>query len=125
MRLPRLPSPPAEGARHYSLPATAGQLCALCQDAAINPSCRRSTLLYQRLSRCLAARLPVPQDAALPNSSSPSSSATLPDSESSPYLEPFLRTFVLGVGAGIMLEAAHVAAQVGGRVGGWVGRWVK
>ena len=34
-------------------------------------------------------------------------------------LEPFLRTFILGVGAGALLEGSHVALQVGaGRGGG-------
>ena len=44
---------------------------------------------------------------------SPISTAPVVQESSEPlYLEPFLRTFVLGVGSGALLEAAHVALQV-------------
>jgi hypothetical protein len=36
------------------------------------------------------------------------------DGSESLYLEPFLRTFILGVGTGALLEAGHVALQVCG-----------
>ena len=35
-----------------------------------------------------------------------------PQVEDAPFLEPFVRTFILGVGTGALLEGAHVACQL-------------
>ncbi len=36
------------------------------------------------------------------------------DAEPSPFFEPLLRSFLLGVGAGVICESAHVLFKVGG-----------
>jgi hypothetical protein len=49
-----------------------------------------------------------------------------PPDESAFFLEPLLRSFVLGVGAGAAYEAAHVVVKVGGvsSRSGWRSAWV-
>lgn len=32
-----------------------------------------------------------------------------------PFREPFVRSFLLGIGSGLLLEGAHVLMQVGGQ----------